>query len=516
MSEPRYISCDLGEARIWTAGVGRPVIVLGGLTTATSTRVQALAMAGGGTFVGLELPGFGASEGGTGRPTVESSADFVIAVRAALNAESAPILAFDGAATVASTLVARGAIQAQRVGLVDTDVIEQWRADTEADPVHARVLRSDGLHLIELWTFLRDRALLRGKKVSREGPPLPGVAELEAAFLAAIEDFKGYWTLWDACIRVERELLGTKLHSPVAVAAWLEGFEASDDWTVPVSVPTRRTYVRTPRGRMHCRVRWGGERTVFAFASAPGSAEPLTPLLDRLGKYATVIAPDYLGNGDSDKPDREVDIRWTAESMLELADVLDIPQFDLWGTHTGALVALEIALLAPDRVGKVVLEAPILLSNEETSDITANYFHDIAGTDWGDHVLRAWNLRRDMFMFWPWFTRNRATSRAIGVPDNETLHRWTVGLLKSGRTYSYTYRAAFLYPTAERLLDLTVPSLICAGPADMLADGLESAGRLTPGSLTQMTPATIWYPSQCPHAVDVTLSLYEQFLELTE
>lgn len=521
MSEPSYVATAGGEARIWVAGSGGPVLVLGGLVAAASSRADALARIGGATFVVVELPGFGQSVDGTPRPTVESSAHFVTAVREALGLETAPILAFDGASAISAVLIGRNAIAADRVGVVDAALVEQWRAGTAGDTAGnvdsslARhgTPRSDGLHLSELWSFLRDRALLSGARVSPSGGELPPVAELEAGFLSAIEDPEGYWALWSECIGSGREPLGQRLADSAGIESWIRSAVEPRAWTKPEGGATSRMYVQTPRGRVHCRVRRGGERTVFALASAPGSTEPLTPLLDRLGERFTVIAPDYLGNGLSDKPESGIDIHWIASSILELADALGVDAFDLWGTHTGALVALEISLMAPDRVGRAVLEAPILLGAAETEQILAHYFHDITETDWGDHVLRAWNLRRDMFLFWPWFTRSRATGRTIGVPDVRTLHRWTVGLLQSGRTYPLTYRAAFEYPTAARLPGMTVPSLICAGPADMLAAGLEGAGRLTPGSTVQATAATIWYPGQSADAIDATLALYERFLE---
>ena len=227
-----------------------------------------------------------------------------------------------------------------------------------------------------------------------------------------------------------------------------------------------------------------------------------------------MVAPDYPGNGDSGKPEGAVDIASLARSMLAAADALQLATLDLWGTHTGAVVALEMALIAPQRIGRLVMEAPPILPAAFTADILDNYLPPIRADRWGLHLQQAWNMRRDMFLFWPWYNHRREALRPLGLPDARFLHDWTVGLLKSGRTYDRSYRAAFEYRTAERLPKLTVPALITAGPADMLADGLGKLREIAPASVeVAATPATVWYPNQPAADRAATIAQYRAFLE---
>jgi hypothetical protein len=173
-----------------------------------------------------------------------------------------------------------------------------------------------------------------------------------------------------------------------------------------------------------------------------------------------------------------------------------------------------MALAAPGRVGRMVMEAPPLLSGGFTTDILANYLPPIRPDPWGLHVLQAWTMRRDMFMVWPWYRREREAARDLGLPPTPMLHDWTIGLLESGSTYDRSYRAAFEYRTVERLPGLTRPTLVCAGPTDMLADGLEAARRLAPGAVrVAATPGTVWYPNQPQGAIEETLRIYADFLD---
>ena len=56
---------------------------------------------------------------------------------------------------------------------------------------------------------------------------------------------------------------------------------------------------------------------------------------------------DYFGNGESDKPERAVSIETLAEDAKELADRLGFDSVDLWGSHTGALIAMELRCAIP-------------------------------------------------------------------------------------------------------------------------------------------------------------------------
>jgi len=74
-----------------------------------------------------------------------------------------------------------------------------------------------------------------------------------------------------------------------------------------------------------------------------------------------VIATDLPGFGDSDKPiGAAYDAPFFANAMIDLLDALELDRADLIGNSLGGRVALEVALRAPERVGRVALLAPSL------------------------------------------------------------------------------------------------------------------------------------------------------------
>ncbi|MSP90206.1 MAG: alpha/beta fold hydrolase [Myxococcales bacterium] len=81
--------------------------------------------------------------------------------------------------------------------------------------------------------------------------------------------------------------------------------------------------------------------------------------VDALARHFTVHAICLPGFGWSDKPGRaSYRLLHQAERVLELLDVLGADTVQLVGNSLGAALALEVALLAPHRVGRLVLVNP--------------------------------------------------------------------------------------------------------------------------------------------------------------
>lgn len=232
---------------------------------------------------------------------------------------------------------------------------------------------------------------------------------------------------------------------------------------------TSRRYVATSKGNVHVRMDGDPAATQVALLhSSPGSADSYDSLIKDLARDHLVIAPDLLGNGYSDAPEIvDTDLKYYADSLVEVLDALDLNCL-VFGTHTGAGIAIELAINRPERIFGVVAEGMPSFTDEEREELLARYTPSFTPEKNGEHLVRAWHMLRDMQLFWPWYRSDADHIRSTNPSSADLLQHQFVQLLKSGETYSRAYRASFKYPAKQRLPLLQVPTLLCADPKDML------------------------------------------------
>ncbi len=81
------------------------------------------------------------------------------------------------------------------------------------------------------------------------------------------------------------------------------------------------------------------------------------PVIPELAKHFTVIAPDLLGHGESDKPDADYSLGGYANGMRDLLTILGIDEVTVVGHSFGGGVAMQFAYQFPERTERVVLVA---------------------------------------------------------------------------------------------------------------------------------------------------------------
>ena len=89
-------------------------------------------------------------------------------------------------------------------------------------------------------------------------------------------------------------------------------------------------------------------------------------VIPTLSKHFTVIAPDLLGHGESDKPDADYSLGGYANGMRDLLTVLGIDKVTVVGHSFGGGVAMQFAYQFPDRTERVVLVSTGGLGKEVT------------------------------------------------------------------------------------------------------------------------------------------------------
>ena len=251
-----------------------------------------------------------------------------------------------------------------------------------------------------------------------------------------------------------------------------------------IAAAPRRRFVDVADGQVHC---WeagtGGPVPLIMLHASPGSARMLRPLLGRLAMSRRALALDARGNGDSTPLAQATpEIADFAAATLAALDALGIARFDLYGTHTGASIATEIAIQAPQRVRRLILESMGLWDAALQTAHLAKNAPSVEPDMIGSQFNWAWHYIRDQHLFWPWYETGAAARLSIGLPDAAALHELTVEVLKSLGSYQMSYRAAARYPKRDRLALVRAQTLVASARSDALHRYLDGMHSLVAGS----------------------------------
>jgi pimeloyl-ACP methyl ester carboxylesterase len=233
---------------------------------------------------------------------------------------------------------------------------------------------------------------------------------------------------------------------------------------------------------------------MHASPASSRSVEPLAlALAHRHGRR--VIAPDTPGNGDSAPLDvAEPELVDYGDAFVRAMDALRIERADLYGFHTGAHIAIEMALAHPDRTGRLVLDGLLWLDDAEREEFLACYAPPLRPDANGTQVFTALQFIRDQAWFFPHFRRDPAHNLGGGAMPPELLHALTVDLLKAADTYHLAYRAVFRHRLEQRLPRLGAqPVMLMVDAADPTRPAVARAAALVPGARSAVL-ADSWSP----------------------
>ena len=113
----------------------------------------------------------------------------------------------------------------------------------------------------------------------------------------------------------------------------------------------------TIHGHRRAYRKMGSGPAVLLLHGIGDSSASWVPLMASLAEHYTVIAPDLLGHGASDKPRADYSVAAYANGMRDLMEVLDVPTATIIGHSLGGGVAAQIAYQYPERCERLVLVA---------------------------------------------------------------------------------------------------------------------------------------------------------------
>jgi pimeloyl-ACP methyl ester carboxylesterase len=272
----------------------------------------------------------------------------------------------------------------------------------------------------------------------------------------------------------------------------------------------RRGFADVPGGQVHYREAGRGlGRPLVLIHASPGSSLMLAPLLRAFGRDRHAVATDTAGNGDSavELPEAP-DIATFAAHHLAALDAMGIGRFDLYGTHTGASIAAEIAIAAPDRVRRLILDGVGMYTEAEQAEMLARYAPPMRPDLQAQYLMWVWHFVRDTHVFWPWYATDAAHRRPTGLPSAEALHEKVVEVLKALTSYHKSYRAAIANDKRARFPLIRVPTLAACARTDMLARMFDDFAALIPHAERALTPGIA-----SEEALAETVAVFARFLD---
>ena len=105
----------------------------------------------------------------------------------------------------------------------------------------------------------------------------------------------------------------------------------------------------------------GERRTLLLLHGLACDHTTWDPVIDALARTHTVIAPDLLGHGSSDKPRADYSVGGYANGMRDLLTILGVDTVTVVGHSLGGMIARGLAARRPDLVsGIVTMGSPML------------------------------------------------------------------------------------------------------------------------------------------------------------
>lgn len=245
--------------------------------------------------------------------------------------------------------------------------------------------------------------------------------------------------------------------------------------------------IDTRCGPVHL-ARCGQGRPVLLLHQTPRSWREYEPVLPLLATQLDAIAMDTVGYGDTPPfADGQPSIERWADVALALMDALGVAAFDVVGHHTGAVIGMEIAARAPERVRSLVLSScPFVDADRRAWHGQHAVVDEVTPRADGGHVLDLWRGRQG---FYP-------------PGDVVLLERFVADALRAGGRAAQGHLTVNRYHMEDRIGLVRCPTLLIGATADphafpavpRLAEALPHAQRVdVPGAMVPL-------PEQLPQA----------------
>lgn len=213
----------------------------------------------------------------------------------------------------------------------------------------------------------------------------------------------------------------------------------------------KRRFCDTSMGQVHVVTAGEGAGTpLLLLHQTPRSIDEFAEVIPLLAQSRRVIAVDMPGYGCSDPVPGQPGIADYARADLEVLDALGVDRVVVVGHHTGAVIAVELAALAPQRIERVVMSGPVYMDAVGRAEL-ARFFKQWRVLPDGSHLLDKW------------------TKMYAWLPRADLVQRFVVDLFRAGELSEQGHFAVAEYRMEDRLPLVRCPALLLYAARDPFA-----------------------------------------------
>jgi len=212
----------------------------------------------------------------------------------------------------------------------------------------------------------------------------------------------------------------------------------------------KRFYIDGPFGQVHCRS-WGDDSSlapVICLSPAPFSSKAYLTLAPLLAEQRRVIAVDYPGYGESDLTVNEPTIGDFASAVLAVIEhCFNSRTVNLFGFHSGCLVAAELAVMSPSKVNHLLLVDVPFFNVEKQAELRSSMAERLPLDTELASLEKTWNF---------------CVRSKLDYIELQRAYQMFVDHISSGEYGNRAFHAAFNYPCEERFKLVTAQTSVFA------------------------------------------------------
>ncbi len=227
----------------------------------------------------------------------------------------------------------------------------------------------------------------------------------------------------------------------------------------------RKAYIDLPEGQVHYRVSGDdGAPTLLLLHRTAASSVMYEPLMQTLPGWRC-IAPDTPGFGASFDPPGSPDIDAYASWMEGFVTALGIGDCWIFGHHTGANIAVELAHRLPDRINGLALMGLTYFTATERAQFKPLFVDEYTPTADGSHLESNWKWVKQL---------------AVTEAGNACLHQEFLDTTRAYQGRVQAFSAVWDQDLPARLQAIDLPLLLMCAEDEMLYQYLQRAADAIP------------------------------------